>query len=355
MLEPGDVLVVNDTRVLQARLRLRRATGGPAEVLLLEPDGDGWWSALVRPGRRLKPGTFLYAADNPAASRDLQGGEPDAESNQCDPTEPLPRPTTSAATPGTGVAGAGPGVARPGRPARARRPGSTDRAPGPVVEIGGSVSSGGDGVRRVRILGDAAELMATVGEVPLPPYISSLLDDAERYQTVYADRPASVAAPTAGLHLTDTVLSQIRDRGVTVANVELVVGLGTFRPITADAVDEHVMHAENYRVPSETMDACRDARRVIAIGTTTVRALESAAATGALTGRTDLFIRRPYPFSVVDVLLTNFHLPRSSLLVMIDAFIGPRWRDLYDLALAERYRFLSFGDAMLLTRTESTP
>jgi S-adenosylmethionine:tRNA ribosyltransferase-isomerase len=369
LLEPGDVVVVNDTRVLQARLRLRRATGGPAEVLLLEPDSDGWWSALVRPGRRLMPGTFLYAADNPAAPRDHQGGEADAEPNPCDPTEPLPRPTTSAAPPGPGVtaagpsvaaagpgvAGPGPDVARPGRPARARRPGPTDRAPGPVVEIGGSVSTGGDGVRRVRILGDAAELMATVGEVPLPPYITSLLDDAERYQTVYADRPASVAAPTAGLHLTDTVLSQIRDRGATVANVELVVGLGTFRPITADAVDEHVMHAENYRVPAETMDACRDARRVIAIGTTTVRALESAAATSALTGRTDLFIRRPYPFSVVDVLLTNFHLPRSSLLVMIDAFIGPRWRDLYDLALAERYRFLSFGDAMLLTRTEATP
>jgi S-adenosylmethionine:tRNA ribosyltransferase-isomerase len=291
LLAPGDLVVVNDTRVLASRLRLRKATGGAAEVMLLEPvaPGDGAWTALVRPGRRLPAGTLLYA--------DSQGG--------------------------------------------------TD----PVVEVGDASVDDGDGVRRVRVLGDADEVMSRLGELPLPPYITGRLDDPERYQTVYSARPASVAAPTAGLHLTDEVLGRCRRQGVEVAKVELVVGVGTFRPIATDAVEGHTMHAETYRVAEATMDACDRAARVIAIGTTTVRALESAAASGELSGRTELFIRRPYEFAVVDRLLTNFHLPRSSLLVMIDAFIGPRWRGLYVGALAEGYRFLSFGDAMLLDRS----
>jgi S-adenosylmethionine:tRNA ribosyltransferase-isomerase len=162
--------------------------------------------------------------------------------------------------------------------------------------------------------------------------------------------PGSVAAPTAGLHLTPAVLAGLAERGVAVAPVELVVGLDTFKPVTVDDPAEHRMHSERYHVPVATIEACRQARRVVAIGTTSVRALESAAVNGERTGRTTLFIRRPYPWRVVDVLLTNFHLPRTTLLMMIDAFIGPRWRDLYATALQSGYRFLSFGDAMLLER-----
>jgi S-adenosylmethionine:tRNA ribosyltransferase-isomerase len=158
-----------------------------------------------------------------------------------------------------------------------------------------------------------------------------------------------VAAPTAGLHLTDSLLGALRAAGIEVATLELVVGLDTFKPVTAEDPAAHRIHSERYRVPAETLDACAKAERVVAIGTTTVRALESAAR-GADRGRTSLFIRRPYDWNVVDVLLTNFHMPRTTLLMMVDAFVGPRWRDLYAIALAEGYRFLSFGDAMLLER-----
>ena len=274
LLEPGDLLVLNDTRVLPARLHLRKRTGGHAEVLLLRAvDGD-WWEALVRPGRRLPPGTVL--------------GDP------------------------------------------------------PLVEVG---EVRGD-VRVVRLLGDPWSR----GEMPLPPYIHVPLADAERYQTVYAARPASVAAPTAGLHLTADVLDRCRARGIGIAKLELVVGLDTFRPITVDDPSDHAMHEESYRIPAATWAACSAARRVVAVGTTTVRALESAAASGELEGRTDLFIREGFAFQVVDVLMTNFHLPRSTLLLMVEAFAGRRWRDLYRTALGRGYRFLSFGDAMLVGR-----
>ena len=285
---PGDLVVVNATRVLPARLALRKPTGGAAEVLLLEPR-DGGWEALVRPSRRIRPGTRL-------------------------------------------------------------RP----EAPGPAaealeVEVGEDL---GEGRRLVRLLGvqDEAAALAAVGEVPLPPYITAPLDDPERYQTVYGRTPTSVAAPTAGLHLTEATLDACRAAGAEVAEVELAVGLGTFRPIATEQVEDHRMHAERFRVSAEVLAACRDARRVVAIGTTTVRALESAAATGAEEGATELFIHGDHRFRVVDVLLTNLHQPRSSLLVLVDAFVGPRWRDLYDEALRSGYRFLSFGDAMLLTR-----
>jgi S-adenosylmethionine:tRNA ribosyltransferase-isomerase len=198
----------------------------------------------------------------------------------------------------------------------------------------------------VRLLADPSPH----GTVPLPPYITRPLEDPERYQTVYANRPASVAAPTAGLHLSADVLERCASRGIGLARVELVVGLDTFRPISVDRVEDHVMHTERYQVPEATLDACAKARRVVAIGTTSVRALESAAATGELSGRTDLFIHGDYPYKIVDVLLTNFHLPRSSLLLLLAAFCGDRWRALYEEALAEGYRFLSFGDAMLVAR-----
>ncbi|HEX9993751.1 MAG TPA: tRNA preQ1(34) S-adenosylmethionine ribosyltransferase-isomerase QueA [Acidimicrobiales bacterium] len=283
---PGDVLVVNDTRVIPARLALRKATGGEAEVLLLEPHPAGGWEALVRPGRRLPPGTVL---------------RPDAADD------------------------------------------------GFAAVVGEDL---GDGRRRVDLClppGLAeADALARHGAVPLPPYLTGGLPDPERYQTVYAAHPGSVAAPTAGLHLTPEVLDRCRERGALVATVDLSVGIGTFRPVTVDDPAEHRMHAERYRVPAATMDACRAARRVVAVGTTTVRALEAAAATGDLEGRTDLFVRRGFPFRVVGALLTNFHLPRSSLLLLVDAFVGDRWRDLYATALADGYRFLSFGDAMFL-------
>jgi S-adenosylmethionine:tRNA ribosyltransferase-isomerase len=284
VLRPGDVLVVNTSRVLPARLRLTKATGGAAEVLLLEPDlegGAGVWQALVRPGRRLAPGTVLAAGSS--------GQE--------------------------------------------------------AVEVGERLS---DGRRRVRLLGPAEDVLAACGTVALPPYIREPLSDPERYQTVYADEPGSVAAPTAGLHLTRDVLERCRSAGAEVHRVDLAVGLATFRPLAGPRVEDHVMHAERYQVPVGTWDACERADRVIAVGTTAVRALETAAATGRLEGHSDLFIRDGFAFALVDVLMTNFHLPRSSLLVLLEAFCGPRWRRLYGEALEQGYRFLSFGDAMIV-------
>lgn len=286
LIGPGDVLVVNNSRVLPARLRLTKATGGAAEVLLLEPlpsAGSQAWIALVRPGRRLPPGTLLYV---------------DAR---------------------------------------------------PVLEIGERLA---EGQRQVRLLADDHDaFLQDVGTIPLPPYIHRPLADPERYQTVYAERAGSVAAPTAGLHLTEDLLDRCRSTGCQVHSVDLAVGLGTFRPITQARVEDHVMHAERYCVPETTMTACREAARVVAVGTTTLRALESAAATGALSGRTSLYVHGDYPFAVVDVLLTNFHQPRSTLLLLLEAFCGARWRTLYEEALAAGYRFLSFGDAMLVARS----
>jgi S-adenosylmethionine:tRNA ribosyltransferase-isomerase len=287
LIEPGDVVVVNTTRVLPARLHLRKPTGGAVEVLLLERHPTGGWDALVRPSKRVHPGTVLAAGDDLA------------------------------------------------------------------VEFGESGREDGTREVQLRIQQDADErtVLARHGVVPLPPYITTPLADPERYQTVFADNPESVAAPTAGLHLTPAVLEACRAAGARIEPVELAVGLGTFRPIQADKVEEHHMHAERYRVPEQTLDACRAAKRVVAVGTTATRALESAAETGQMEGRTELFIHRPYAWQVVDVLLTNFHLPRSSLLVLVDAFVGGRWVDLYKTAIADGYRFLSFGDAMLLQRT----
>ncbi len=283
----GDVLVVNETSVLAARLHLRKATGGQAEVLLLEPSGRGTscWVALVRPGRRLPPGALLFEEDGTV----------------------------------------------------------------PVAEVGARQA---DGRRLVRLIDPS--VIERAGTVPLPPYFHGHLYDPDRYQTVYAaprePGSRSSAAPTAGLHFTSELLESCRAAGAEIVRVDLAIGLDTFRPITAATVEDHVMHSERYSVPAETLAACEAAERVVAVGTTSVRALEAAAATGALTGRTDLYIRGEYPFRLVDVLVTNFHVPRSSLLVLVDAFTGPIWRDLYGVALAEGYRFLSFGDAMVVKR-----
>ena len=281
LLEPGDLVVVNDTRVLNARVRLHRRSGGAVEALFLEEHADRTWEVLLRPSRRVGVGEVLT-------------GPPD-------------------------------------------------------VEI---VQTLGEGRWRVRVAGTepVPDLLATHGEVPLPPYIAAALEDPERYQTVYSRRPASAAAPTAGLHLTAEVFARLGERDIAVAQLELVVGLGTFRPITATHIEDHLMHREHYRVPPETAAAVNEAKRVVAVGTTTVRALESWAATGLSEGSTEIYLHRANPPKLVDRLLTNFHVPRSSLLVLVDAFVGERWRELYELALASDYRFLSLGDAMLLTR-----
>ena len=332
LLGPGDVVVVNDTRVLPARLRMRRATGGAVEVLLLAQRSGGEWEALVRPSRRLRPGELVVPAGSPgpdACGSDV-GGEP-------------------------GVAGSGVGR-EPGAAGGSCVAEAGASAGGPVVvEIGEDL---GEGRRLVRLrTGDRSQMdvLDDIGEVPLPPYITSELSDSERYQTVYGRRAISAAAPTAGLHFTEPLLDRVRAAGAEVVSVELAVGLDTFRPMTADRLDDHVMHTEYYRVPPPAQAALARARRAVAVGTTVVRALETWAATGEESGHSSLFIRRPYPWRAVDVLMTNFHLPRSTLLCLLDAFVGPRWRALYEVALEHRYRFLSFGDAMLVSRPLAAP
>jgi S-adenosylmethionine:tRNA ribosyltransferase-isomerase len=261
----GKLVVVNDTRVVPARLRLRRPTGGEAEVLLLERlNGHGEWEGLARPSRKLRAGQRLGPVEL---------------------LEPL-----------------------------------------------------GDGRWRLRLEGEPA------GEAPLPPYIIEPLGDPERYQTVYAAEEGSAAAPTAGLHFTPELLA-----GLDVERVTLHVGLDTFRPVTVDDLGDHPIHSERYEVAPEAWERIRDAARALAVGTTTVRVLESLARGAPLAGRTDLFITPGFEFRRVDALLTNFHLPGSTLLALVMAFVGVEdTRRLYDLAIAERYRFYSFGDAMLI-------
>lgn len=281
----GDVVVVNDTRVLPARLVLQRKTGGAAEVLLLERrSNDGrLWEGLIRPARKLKEGeTLEYFGKR-------------------------------------------------------------------VLRIGPRTEAGDTFV--VEITDDnPLALIERIGVMPLPPYIRGSLKDKERYQTVYAKTAASAAAPTAGLHFTPELLARVEERGATIKRVELVVGLDTFKPISTENPLDHVIHSEFYDVPADTLEACRSASRVIAIGTTATRALESAATFGELSGRTSLFITPGYQWKIVDCMLTNFHMPRTSLLLMVSSFTGGRWRSLYEEALREQYRFLSFGDAMLLRR-----
>ncbi len=288
----GDLLVVNESRVRPARLLGRKPTGAPAEILLLRPTEDGDWIALVRPGGKLKPGRRVEVAD------DL------------------------------------------------------------VVEILDSAPGGGR-IVRLHAAGPVEEAIERHGHVPLPPYIDRPDEtlDRERYQTVYARAPGSVAAPTAGLHFTPELLARLEERGVRRAALTLHVGIGTFRPVEAEDPDEHEMHEERYVVPEEVAAAVNETRarggRVWAVGTTTVRTLEAAAdedgRVRAGSGATDLFIRPPYRFRVVDRLITNFHLPRSTLLMLVAAFGGyARVMEAYRTAVAEGYRFYSYGDAMVL-------
>jgi S-adenosylmethionine:tRNA ribosyltransferase-isomerase len=291
LLEPGDLLVVNRTRVRRARLRgRRRDTGGAIELLLLDGSGASW-NALSRPARRLRPGIVI-----------------DVGALQATVTSP----------------------ARDGVIA---------------IELSADRSS----------IDDAIE---SEGELPLPPYLDGELEDDERYQTIFATEAVSSAAPTAGLHFTTDLIGRLAARQIEIARIHLQVGLDTFRPISSDAIEDHRIHSEPVEVDQSTAEAIAATRsrggRIVAVGTTVTRALESAAddrgGVVATSGPTELFITPGYHFRVIDGLITNFHVPASSLVVMVAAFMGERWRLAYQAAVTRGYRMLSFGDAMLAFR-----
>lgn len=295
LVAPGDLLVVNNTKVRHARLPGTRPSGGPAEVLLVHPGTGDTWVAMGRPGSAMRPG-----------KRITLGGGIEVETLE-------------------------------------------------VLD---------DGHRVVRFIGGTAEdAMRLVGRLPLPPYIEHVAgsEDEERYQTVYARREGSVAAPTAGLHFTASLLDELRSRGIAIGELDLEVGPGTFKPVEVEDLDAHVMHAERFEVPALLAAQVAEARstggRIWAVGTTVVRALESAATgqgvVAAGTGETAIFIRPGYRFRVVDALITNFHLPRSTLLMLVAAFAGyERTMNAYRHAVEREYRFYSYGDAMAMTAVD---
>jgi S-adenosylmethionine:tRNA ribosyltransferase-isomerase len=280
-LRPGDALVLNETKVLPARVEARKPTGGGVELLFLKdlgPDQDGAWEVLARPSKRLRPGLVL--------------------------------------------------------------------------------SAGGEQLRLVKSLGDGhwavsgtdlPGLLRRSGRMPLPPYIRPTPETEKRYQTVYARNEGSVAGPTAGFHFTERVFGDAEQMGADIVRITLHVGVGTFNPVRTERLEEHTMHAEHYSVPHEAAKVVRNGQRVVAAGTTVARTLETWAATGEPEGESELFVYPGYRWLAVDALLTNFHLPRSTLLAMVMSFGGEELvREAYWTAVRERYRFYSFGDAMLL-------
>jgi S-adenosylmethionine:tRNA ribosyltransferase-isomerase len=317
VLRPGDLLVVNDTRVIPARLFGHRllaedpetgqayadgpSPGGKVELLLVEREDDSVWQALAKPGKKARAGDRLRFGD----------GDDSLEAE--------------------------------------------------ILELLD------DGRRRVRFDAAVEPHLDRLGHVPLPPYIHrpDRPEDRERYQTVYARSPGAVAAPTAGLHFTEEIFARAAERGIDRASVTLHVGIGTFKPVTASLVHEHQMESERYEVPEATAEAIfrtrRDGGRVVAVGTTVVRTLESAVRVDGVvqpgSGRTELFITPGFQFHAVDVLVTNFHLPCSTLLMMVSAFAGPDGRErvlaAYEEAVREGYRFYSYGDAMVVERARS--
>lgn len=305
LLRPGDLLILNETRVLPARLQgVRSATGGKWEGLFLGAHHDGRWRIMGRTRGRLTPGETLTIP--PAPDRTPAAGEP------------------------------------------------------PLVLKLVARSAEGEWLAELDRPGEAFELLDRYGSMPLPPYIRRdrpTTLDRERYQTVYARTPGAIAAPTAGLHFTAELLAACLEQGIHHAALTLHVGLGTFRPVTAARLSQHVMHSEWCELPPETVDKIHAARtaggRIVAVGTTVVRTLETVAAAGPLRawrGETELLIRPPYHFRAVDALLTNFHLPRSTLLALVYAFGGRELiRRAYALAIQNQYRFYSYGDAMLIT------
>ncbi|GCD09638.1 tRNA preQ1(34) S-adenosylmethionine ribosyltransferase-isomerase QueA [Clostridium tagluense] len=291
-LNPEDCLVLNDTRVLPARLLgVKEGTGGKMEFLLLKRIDINHWETLVKPGKKAKIGTkFIFG-----------NGELKAE----------------------------------------------------VI----SISEGGSRIVEFEFEGIFEEVLDKLGEMPLPPYITEKLEDKERYQTVFSKQIGSAAAPTAGLHFTEDLLSKIKAKGVKIAFVTLHIGLGTFRPVKAETVEEHEMHSEYYVLNKQTADVINETKenggRIIAVGTTSNRTLESIANENGRveekSGWTDIFIYPGYKFKIVDALITNFHLPESTLIMLVSAFAGQNLvMGAYDMAVKEKYRFFSFGDAMFL-------
>ena len=291
LLRKGDCLVLNDSRVLPARLLGCRETSGVVEVVLLRDTGNNVWECLTRPGRKTGRGTRLIFGD------------------------------------------------------------------GELSAVVTGAAEGGNRFIRFEYDGIFLEVLERLGKMPLPPYIHKELDDTERYQTVYSRVNGSAAAPTAGLHFTHELLDEIRRRGVNICYITLHVGLGTFRPVKSETVEDHHMHAEFFVIPEETADTVNrtkaDGGRIIAVGTTSCRTLEACAGKNgeisACSGSTDIFIYPGYSFKCIDGLITNFHLPESTLIMLVSAFAGrENVLSAYDTAIRERYRFFSFGDVCFI-------
>lgn len=289
-LKKGDLLVVNNTKVLPARMYSYTEHGGKVEILLLKRINLTDWEVMVKPGKKAKEGVTLVVSDELSLTVNSR------------------------------------------------------------TESGGRIVT-------FHFDGVFEDIISRLGEMPLPPYIHEKLKDKDRYQTVYAKEPGSAAAPTAGLHFTPELIEKLKAEGVEFAEIELQVGLGTFRPVKVENVLEHKMHTERYRVPevaAEKINAAkREGRRIIAVGTTSVRTLETVADEKGFvkpcSGETSIFIYPPYKFKCVDALITNFHLPESTLIMLVASLVGKdKILELYNLAVKERYRFFSFGDAMLI-------
>ncbi len=357
LLKPGDLLVMNNTRVIPARLYGRKSSGAAVEVLLLEERQPNTWLALVKPGKRLQPGARIVfegsgvgGQEKDKGTRGTRGphevgirgeGDKGTRGNPINPLLVSPSPCLPLSL-----------------------------SPPPLLSATVLDTDAATGGRLLQFDVPAEmsliQLLDAFGHVPLPPYITDSQADAEQYQTVYAQQPGAIAAPTAGLHFTPQLLSQLTERGIKQAFVTLHVGVGTFRPVEVKDVTTHKMHGEWVEVSAETVEQICQTRkqggRIIAVGTTVVRALEGAAVAGELgssstkdmplipfCGKTELFIYPGYQWRVVEGLITNFHLPGSSLLMLVSALIGRRrLLDLYQEAIASNYRFYSFGDAMLI-------
>lgn len=291
LLKEGDLLILNDSRVLPARLYGKRIpTGGKVQFLLLREIKQGYWETLVKPGRKARPGMKFSFGENMT---------------------------------------------------------------GEIIEI----IEGGNRIVKFEYTGNFFEILDEIGEMPLPEYIHETLEDSERYQTVYSKDIGSAAAPTAGLHFTPELLNELSEKGINHAFVTLHVGLGTFRPVKTDKIEDHTMHSEHFTIPQETVDAIKATKakggRVIAVGTTACRTLESVMQQQgeivAISGDTSIFIYPGYEFQILDGLITNFHLPESTLVMLVSAFAGTEnVLNAYKIAVENQYRFFSFGDAMLI-------
>lgn len=289
--EPGDLIVVNNTKVLPARISVVRSTGGSGEIFLLNRIGAGIWEALVKPSAKIDEGVKVLVANSDI---EIVIGQNNGEGHR-------------------------------------------------VITFDLSKENQTD-----------LDIIHAVGQTPLPPYMGKVDIEIDRYQTMFAKREQSVAAPTAGLHFTPKLKQELKDKGVEIVEVTLHVGVGTFRPIMTANIEDHNMHSEYYEVSEEVWEKINETKKrgnkIIAVGTTSLRTLESVALKNLLKGDTNIFCYGDFDFKIVDVLLTNFHQTESTLLVLLDAFIGARWRDLYSHAIESKYRFLSFGDAMLVAK-----